>query len=229
MAAYVHAARSSSSIDPIVIVLLIAGAGVIVFLAWYFSKAQRLKRKLRGTPVCSISRLTPDAPGRVVGTARAHGETLTAPLTARTCLYYLVEVKERRGKHWTTILTEARGVAFVLDDGTGRALVDPERAELALDFDRNDSSGTFQGASPAQEALLARHGRGSVGLIFNKSLRYREATIAVGERIAVLGHCERAPGAPGMAYGAQPTPLRLVGSLESPLIISDAPETTQPC
>lgn len=213
----------------IVIVILIA------VLSWYFGASQRMKRQLRAAKKWQLNELPEDTHGRVIGQARALGEQLAGPLTGRPCVYYIAMVEEQRSTgrstYWRTVASETRGVPFMIEDGTGRAIIDPTGAQVALNFDGNSKSGTFNNADPVQEAFLARHGQKSQGWVFNKTLRYREAMIEIGETIAVLGSGTREPdpqAAPEAAYrGAPPTRLRLTSSPRFPLIISDDPSTTQ--
>lgn len=208
---------------------------LIVVLSWYFSHGARLKRQLKAARPWALAELPEDTHGRVVGRALPLTEQLAGPLTGRPCVYYIAMVEEQRSTgrstYWKTVASETRGVPFVLEDGTGRAIVDPNGAQVALDFDANSKSGTFDNADPVQEAFLARHGQKSQGWVFNKSLRYREAMIEVGEMIAVLGSGVREPdpnAPPEAAYrGAPPTRLRLTSSARFPLVISDDPSTTR--
>jgi len=208
---------------------------LIAVLSWYFSAGARLKRQLRAAKPWSLAELPEDTHGRVIGQARALGEQLQGPLTGRPCVYYIAMVEEQRSTgrstYWRTIASETRGVPFMLEDGTGRAIVDPNGAQVALDFDGNSKSGTFNNADPVQEAFLAKHGQKSEGWVFNKTLRYREAMIEVGETVAVLGSGVREPdpnAQPEAAYrGAPPTRLRLTSSPKFPLMISDDPSTTR--
>lgn len=216
----------------IVIILIVCVIGVV---SWYFGATQRLKRQLKGAKPWSLNELPEDTHGRVIGQARAIGEHLAGPLTGRTCVYYIAIVEEQRStgrsSYWRTVASETRGVPFMIEDGTGRAIIDPNGAQVALDFDGNSKSGTFNKADPVQEAFLARHGQNSEGWVFNKTLRYREAMIEIGETISVLGSGTREPdphAAPEAAYrGAPPTRLRLTSSPRFPLIISDDPATTR--
>ncbi len=216
----------------IVILIVIGAIGV---LGWYFGATQRLKRQLKAAKPWSLSELPEDTHGRVIGEARAIGEHLAGPLTGRPCVYYIAIVEEQRStgrsSYWRKVATETRGVPFMIEDGTGRAIVDPNGAQVALDFDGNSRSGTFNKADPIQEAFLARHGQNSEGWVFNKTLRYREAMIEIGEKISILGSGTREPdphAAPEAAYrGAPATRLRLTSSPRFPLIISDDPATTR--
>jgi hypothetical protein len=215
------------------VVILICLAIVILSIA--FSKARRLKRRIRNAPKFPIAQLPEDALGRVIGRARPTYQTLVGPLTGRPCVYYIAVVEEQRStgrsSYWATVISETAGVPFMIEDDTGRALIDPSGAQVALDFDGRSSSGTFRDADPVQEAFLVKHGKSSTGWVFNKSLRYREAMIEVGEMIAVLGSGVREPdpdAPPEAAYrGAPATRLRLTSSPRFPLVISDDPNVTQ--
>ncbi|HEV7555169.1 MAG TPA: GIDE domain-containing protein, partial [Kofleriaceae bacterium] len=186
LAAYYHG-DSSGTIFAIAIVVI----AIILIVGFVFSKSARLKRKLRAAKAWAIGDLPEDTLGRVVGQARPLSSTLQGPLTGRPCLYYIAKVEEQRSNgrssYWKTVITESQGVPFVIEDSTGRAIVDPGNAEVALDFDGKSSSGRFHDANEIQEAFLAKYGKKSSGWVLNKSLRYREAMIEVGETVAVLG------------------------------------------
>ena len=205
-----------------------------IAIGWYFSAANRLKRELRGARRYSLAELPEETRGRVVGSAQQLDYTLEAPLTGRACLYYVATVEQHqstgRSSYWKTIIREEQGVPFVLSDGTGHAIVDPRAAKVALDVDSRGNSGTFDSPTERESAFLARHGTTAQGLILSKRLRYREAVIAVGETVAILGSGVREPdptAPPQAAYrGDQPTRLRMTSSPRFPLLISDSPDTT---
>jgi hypothetical protein len=209
--------------------------GIVVGAFWYFSDSQKIRRQLRKMAAKPIGQLRDDELGKVVGRARALEAVLTAPLTGRSCVYFIATDEEHRstGKthHWKTIIKETRGVPFVLEDGSGRAIVDATAARIAIDFDGRSQSGTFDDPTEAERAFLARHGEKGQGWIFNRRLRYREAVIAEGETIAVLGAGTREPdpdAPPSEAYrGDAPTRLRLTSSPRYPLVISDDASLTR--
>jgi hypothetical protein len=229
----VMARRSSLPAEAWVAIIVVIV--LIIVVSWYFSHGARLKRQLKAAKPWALAELPEDTHGRVIGQAYPLGEQLVGPLTGRPCVYYIATVEEQRSTgrstYWKTIASETRGVPFMLQDGSGRAIVDPNGAQVALDFDGNSKSGTFDPADPVQEAFLSRHGAKSQGWVFNKSLRYREAMIEVGEMIAVLGSGVREadPNAPPEAAyrGSPPTRLRLTSSPKFPLVISDDPSTTR--
>ena len=206
--------------------------GVVAFASWAFwrfSEDQQIRRQLRKTPTKRIQELRDDELGKVVGRARGLTEMLEAPLTGRRCVYFVAVVEEHhstgKSSYWKTVIRDSRRVPFMLEDDSGRALVDATGARIAIDFDGKSQSGTFDDPTPAEQAFLARHGQKGQGWIFNRALRYREAVIAEGETIAVLGSGTREPdpdAVPQDAYrGEPPTRLRLTSSRKYPLVISD--------
>jgi hypothetical protein len=208
---------------------------------------------LRRAPRWSLASLPEDTFGRVTGTAYAfEGDRLTAPLTGRPCVYFIALVEQygqQAGKHarWTRLALERRGVAFVIEDDGHRAIVDPRRARVTLDFDhtcntfrlplevRQPATQGARGASTImtesgrQARFLATHHLVNRNWPTTIELRYREAAIEVGEKIAVLGSGIREPdleARPGDAYrAAGGTRLRMTGSRRYPLVISDDPST----
>lgn len=208
---------------------------VIAIVAWYFGKGARIKRQLRNAPAVPIGQLAENTVGKVVGTAHSIGHGLVGPLTGRPCLYYICVVEQHvstgRSSHWKQIIREEMGVPFQIVDASGRAIVDPRGADMALTFDGQSKSGTFNDADPVQEAFLLRHGKSSKGWVFNKGLRYQEAMIEVNETVAVLGQGIREPDtamAPSGDYrSGPPTLLRLTSSPKFPLVISDDVSTTR--
>jgi hypothetical protein len=216
-------------------IAIVTACLVAIFVVSAYLKGATV-RKLRNATSVAIGELAEGQAGRVIGEAFPIGVTLQGPLTGRACVYYIAKVEQHhstgRSSYWKTLVEEERGVPFALTDGTGRAIVDPTSAEIALDFDSKSTSGTFDDANEIERAFLERHHQSSQGWVFNKRLRYREAVIHVGERIAVLGEGVREAdpdAAPSGDYrGAPPTRLRLTSTARFPLVISDSPDATQP-
>src|SRR5438105_11695536 len=110
------------------VVLAIAAGVAIVAASLVWNEKARIRRELRSALRVDIAELREGRTGRIVGKV-GDGETLQAPFTARSCVFYEATVEEFRssGKtgSWRQVVREARGVPFVLDDGTGRAIIDP--------------------------------------------------------------------------------------------------------
>jgi hypothetical protein len=181
----------------------------------WISHQGRTGRALRRVKAWPIRELPEGVFGRVIGTARPVDLPLIAPISGRACVWYRVDVS---GQGIATI-RESRAVPFALEDSSGRVVVDSSGADLAIPRDHYSVSGTWQDASPAQEAFLARHGVKSTGWVFNKELIYQERIIGIGMMIHAAGILVRdlEPGSPFRAAG--PTVMRLSRSPTSPLLI----------
>lgn len=222
-------------VDPTGPIVLVVGFfalfGLIFFLVWWFSKEQKIRRALRNVRPTPIGQVR-EGLVKISGACRPLN-VLRAPLSGRACAYYevLVEQKVSSGKssHWRTIIREVEERDFVVEDGTGRARIEMVAIEAAVTRDGHWSSGTFNDASPELEAFLNRHGHGSEGWIFNKTLRYREGVIEPGEQVAVLGWAEREidpePGGAGHGFRDPASRVVLRGNGVQPLRVSDDPGT----
>jgi hypothetical protein len=195
------------------------------------SQDERRRRALRGTRSSTIAQLPEGEVVRVIGRAREHGARLRAPLTGRACLYYVVRVYDLDPAAGV-VAEEARGVPFRLEDATGSTLIDPEGAEVSLEFDYERQLGLRGQPTEEEEAFLYARRIPSHGLVFNRRLRFCEAVIELDEPIAVAGpavrELDRARGADEAYRGAPATRPALRGSPAYPLIISDDPSTRAP-
>jgi hypothetical protein len=208
--------------------------GALVGVARYLSPANKLKRQLRRLPRRTLAELAEGTSAHVTGKAEGLDDPLEAPLSGRRCLYYVAIVAVSKGRSTRQLIREERGVPFILDDGTARAIIDPSGCKAVLDFDSRSSSGTFDNPTPRELAFLLKHGasaRDGILGYFNRDLHYREAVIEAGERIAIIGEAVREPdpdGTPEAAYrGDAPTRLRMTSSVKQPMIISDIPSVTR--
>jgi hypothetical protein len=214
-------------VDPVLLILWVV-AGCAGSASWYFSETRRIKRRLRGAKAWPIGALPEDTLGRVIGRTCELDRVLTAPLTGRACVYYIAAIDEYDGNAWRKRVTECRAVAFVIEDGTGRAIVEPTSARVALVAAHTRKS---DAPTAREEALLARHNPARLSVPGPRQLRVAEAVIAIGEQVAVLGSGIREPDPGGVAAsayrGLPPTRLRLTSSARHPLMISDDPTTTR--
>ncbi len=204
--------------------------GGTALVTWLISE-QRIRRRLRKAMRVPIAAVQEGQVARVVGRV-CRGKTVEAPMTGRRCFYYEAVVEEMRKHTWKKVIRETGGVPFVVEDDSGRAVVDPAHADVVLVFDEDTGSGSFDDATRDQEAFLARHKQKSKGSFFNRSLRYREAIIEHGEQVAVMGQGVREPdpdakGEERDYRGELPTRLHMRGGKKSPLLISDDPDLTR--
>jgi hypothetical protein len=215
---------------PVFVAMMVAVAvGVLAYNA-FFSRAARMKKKLRRQQLGIIRDAVDGTVVKVQGTVSYLGTPLEAPLSGRPCAMWEVHVEERGGrrKGWHTLFEDFQCQPFVLDDGTGKAVVKAVIPRLVLVKDAQFQSQTFQDATDRLERFLAEHGEQSVGLFgFNRTLRYSEGIIEAGERLVVMGAGHWEPDPDGIVrVGYRDAPQRLV--VEDPqdghLLISDDPD-----
>lgn len=191
--------------DP-VLILALGAIGLILGLFLFFRGFRDLKRKrlMEDTPTSTIRAM---APGLVeVNGDAVQPKTLEGPFTQRPCVYYEYLVEEQRtrtvgsGKdqhtetYWAEIKSEDTSeLPFLVDDGTGKALVVPNGAEMTL-VDRWElQPGLFQDIpGPVVEFLKTRN-VDCYGLFgFKRPLRFTERILPVGQRLYLMATCQAA-------------------------------------
>lgn len=137
----------------------------------------------------------PGGPVEVEGKVVAgNGGTLVAPLSGREAVWFRVVVEEETGDDAKseTLVDESDSREFYLDDGRGRARVEPAGAHVVVEPDTVASSGLFRDATPALEAFLGRRGLASTGKLgFNRRLTFREERLHPGDRVLAFGASQR--------------------------------------
>ena len=119
-------AKLESRIGWLVCVALMAAVSLI---AW--RSTLRRRRAIADTPT---SRIASAAQGYVElrGTGRPLDDPpLLSHLTSLPCLWYRYRVEEKKsGEKWHTVSSGESDVALILEDGSGRCLIDVDRAEI---------------------------------------------------------------------------------------------------
>jgi hypothetical protein len=101
----------------------------------------RRTRVVSDTPTSRIAS-APQGYVELYGTGLPFGDQpLRAPLSGRACLWYRYLIEERRSREWATIERGLSHDSFVLDDGSGIAVIDPERAEVFTSHRRRWTDG----------------------------------------------------------------------------------------
>jgi len=197
----------------------------------------RLRRQLRAAAPAELATLAESSFARLTGAVRPTGKRLLeAPLSGRPCVYYAIHVISASGpspRHsHTEIGSEQEAMAFLLDDSTGRAVIDPDHARFSVGFDHVSESKAAFDADPRQRAVLDRFGLVHRDWFGTEHLIYREGVLELDERISVLGAGVREPdpdAAPtGMYRDGPPTRMRFTGTARYPLVISDDPRSLSP-
>ncbi len=121
------AARTESVLGTLVCVALIAPLSL---LAW--ASAWRRTRAVDDTPT---SRIASAAQGYVelIGAGKAlAGTPLLSPANQLPCLWYRCIVERKDGARWVRESEDESDASFIVDDGSGQCLVDPEGAEMLV-------------------------------------------------------------------------------------------------
>lgn len=189
-------------------------------------------RRMREVEHVEIGAFPHGALGRVAGELELVEGELTAPLTGRRCAAYEVVVEELRGAGSRRVVQEIKAVPFVVDDGTGRALVHPEHADFAITADVDDEeAGVLVDPTPRQRDFLVRSGHASLAAHNSLTvLRFHEGVLAPGERVAVVGRgvvsidpSASAEHSGGYRAPAGATMVTLASDSRTPLYVSDHP------
>ena len=123
------------------------------------------------------------------------GPPIIAPLTSTPCCWYQYKIEKKGHKHWRTLESDTSDELFLLDDETGRCVIDPEGAEVTPS-ERSVWYGTSrypQERSPASQKVehppllkIAKMLNTDMGL--GGRYRYTEERIFAGDTLYALGH-----------------------------------------
>jgi len=173
---------------------------------------------LGGITTTSIAALHPDAPAKVAGVVAARDHLVRSPISGDACIGFRVIVETSLG---ILAKREACG-AFTLTDDTGTAGIDGP-FQIALDPD----DGGWAHLPPAVFALLQEEmGRDAWSVIGSeREVRFQEALLKPGDRIAVLGRAtlEVDPAGRG-SYREAPMLVHFRGTDHQPVVIVDETE-----
>jgi hypothetical protein len=184
---------SNSYLIIICIVILVVTIGFIVY---FFSSKQKVIRTLSKLPTKQIGTLKTNEFSRVSGKALNIKKPLIAPLSKRECVFYFIKIEQEKNDEdsssWKTLVKEERIQEFFLENNGDIVIVKPSQNPKNylshLVIDKKTKSGTFNDPTPQFEALLLKYDIKSEGFFgFNKSLRYTEGIIEIGEKITVAG------------------------------------------
>ncbi len=188
-----------------VALLFIGGISALVGVIVTLGNLKNWKRRERiiKTPTSPIAAAPGNGLVEIKGRiAPSEQGLIQAPFSGRHAVWARVSVEELRSsgrnRYWHTILTEADGRIFMVDDGSGQlARVLPAGATVMLDKENVTSSGTFNDALPHLEAFLTSRNLKSTSWVgLNKSMRYQEELLVPGDTLYALGPSLREPGPP---------------------------------
>ena len=166
--------------------LAVASTGVAIYSLWYAYRAWRENRLVADT---AVSRIRSAAQGYVHLAGRAlpmpRGQS-HAPLTGLQCAWWRYDITDRKGGDHETIDSGTSELPFLLDDDTGRCVVDPRGAKVFP-----TAKIVWYGDSKWPLVRLP-NGQGLAGKLIDALMpkgryRYTEYRLVPEERIRVLG------------------------------------------
>lgn len=169
---------------------------IIGFIAYFFSNKQKIIRVLTKLPIKQIGSLKINEFSRVSGKAVNIENPLIAPFSNRKCVFYTIKIeqekKNRKNNSWKTLIKEEKIQEFFLEKNGDFIIIKPSQNSKNylshLVIDKKTNSGTFNNPSPKFEKLLKQYNIKSESFLgLNKTLRYSEGIIEIGEKITVAG------------------------------------------
>lgn len=162
---------------------------------------------------------------RVTGRVTRIAGPLEAPLSKRPCAYWEVAVREGPIGSFRAVARRHQGTRAVIEDGSGRAVIDLGAARVAVHRDHAASSNALAGPDEGMRRWLS-----DVGLLASlprgfdlTSLEASEGVIAAGEVVTVLGRArwEVDPDEAPSLRGPPPRRLCLEPDDEGELLVTD--------
>lgn len=198
-------------------VIIIAVVAEVV-AAFYLIRNRRLYQLISQTETSKIANVR-NGFYEIKGKVLALAPPLITPFSKKACVYFdfLVEEKRSNGKssHWAKYIEDVKFQKFGVDDGSGVAIVDCEGAKMKLLVDRKEQSGLFNKADENQKEVLSQYGKRNKGLLFEKTIRYREKFLEEGDEVIVLGE-----------VNSRDDLMPLFKKVNQPMLVSDKPEQT---
>jgi hypothetical protein len=188
------------------------GGALVIYGLFERARMKKLTPKLVTVAKAEVGRYQ-----RVVGQI-VDGGTLVAPITGRACVSFDAVILED-GPGRKVVTRGLRGTPFIVDDGSGKILVDPRGAYIQVVYDKTEV-GRFDTATVADPDLL-EGAKGHPG-----NLRFDEGVLAIGEQVTVTGMITQVSGAEDdpVYRRLAATELRIAGAPDRPAIVSERPD-----
>ncbi len=218
---------------PLLIILIV---GLVIFLAIYFSRKSIVLRKLSKFQFRHIGQFRSNELTKVTGKVLQVEEPFIAPFSKRQCVAYIFQVKQKvssgKNSHWKTLVKHENIQSFFLEHNGKLVMVKPSVASnnyhSYMVEDKRITSGTFNDPTPEFKNVLNDFGIASENWFgFNKTLKYTERIIEIGETITVGGIAKcKTLKEPIEGYNYSKI-AALESSAEQKLIITDHPDAKQ--
>jgi hypothetical protein len=238
-----RACAAPSSVYDAMMLNVLAAIGALGGLGyWMWSADRRERRRLTSPPRRDIRDVVPGELVRIVGRVEVSAP-LEAPLTGRPCAFWRVIIRNGRDEHTlrfrlrerldpeiaggpyppssaTHIADDQRGVEFVIDDGTGRALVSVSNAFAVLSHAHDSRSFDSWDLPPRTVAFLEER---NIPMSKWVPLACVEGIAGPGDTIAVIGVATHEPdsGEQGRGYRDASTRVVMRAPTDGKLLVSD--------
>lgn len=205
---------------------VVIGVFVGVIVGWlvilYMQNSERsLLRFFRKSLAVEIYNVRDGEYVRLHGIVQNQEDLLIAPLSGRACVCYRVTVNEYDNRRDSRHVDEFDFNPFVIAAGNDKAYISPKsagvlNAQLEIDFKNHSQGHNFP--SENMKTLLKKHKvRIASGMLsFRQAFRYKEAIVAPGERIAVIGTARWVKDPK-----TQKRRLEITGTYDKPVLITD--------
>lgn len=200
--------------------LVFLSLGIISGIMLFFNgfKTRTKKKLIENVPTSTVRGMAMGLV-EVQGAAQPFEGTVKTPFSKVESVFFHYRVEELRksGKksHWVTVKDFTTPGWFVLEDATGRVLVNPVGAELYLAADRRFQTGALCGGADAEafrEGLLELGISPQGFLGFDKELRCVEEYICPGDKLYLMGTAADNPLVKASATGSENLCIQKAGA-----------------
>lgn len=150
----------------------------------YFSKKQRIKRKIKKTRLVPLSEVKTGKYVKLQGVAIPHEKMVVSPLKKKKCIGYKVFVGRENQDDY---IDEEIIQNFYLTQGNRKILIMPRKANVDLKMEQVGSIGLFKDATPVFTEFLQKHQSKTTSFGFNKSLSFMEGVLEQGKTVSIVG------------------------------------------
>jgi hypothetical protein len=113
-------------------------------------------------------------------------DPMNAPYSRRPCIWYRYRVERRKDDGgWEVVESGTSSETFMLDDGTGRVVIDPEGAEVTVKVKQTWT--TRSGGVASAESMRFARRLGVPNALDGDLYRHTEERLLPGKRLYVLG------------------------------------------
>ncbi|WP_406685119.1 hypothetical protein N1F78_05180 [Seonamhaeicola sp. MEBiC1930] len=177
-------------------VLIITGFIIFGFCTYYFGRKQTILRKFSKFQFKSISQFRSNELTKITGKVLHVHEPFVAPFSKRKCVAYLFKIEQKvssgKSSHWKTVVEQEDIQDFFIEVNGDVVMIKPVKVPKNyfsyLVEDKSINSGFLNDPTPEFKKILDYYNVESENFLgFNKTLRYSERILELGEVITVAG------------------------------------------